>query len=207
MIHVQFITNESERYSHEQSAAIALKGGCKWIQLRMKDYTQDERKNVALKVSKLCKEYKAIFIIDDDVELAKEIEADGVHLGKKDMPINQARQILGQGMIIGATANKFEDIIIAKQMGADYIGLGPFRFTKTKKELSPIIGIEGYREIMKQVRQSEIKIPVVAIGGISKEDVPALMNTGINGIAISGAILQAEDGEKEMRSFLNITTE
>ncbi len=207
MIPVQFITNESERYSYEQSAAIALKGGCKWIQLRMKDYTQDERKNVALKVSKLCKEHKAIFIIDDDVELAKEIEADGVHLGKKDMPINQARQILGQGMIIGATANKFEDIIIAKQMGADYIGLGPFRFTKTKKELSPIIGIEGYREIMKQVRLSEIKIPVVAIGGISKEDVPALMNTGINGIAISGAILQAEDGEKEMRSFLNITTE
>lgn len=139
--------------------------------------------------------------------MAKEIEADGVHLGKKDMPINLARQILGQGMIIGATANKFEDIIIAKQMGADYIGLGPFRFTRTKKELSPIIGIEGYMEIMKQVRQSEIKIPVVAIGGISKEDVPALMNTGINGVAISGAILQAEDGEKEMRSFLNITTE
>lgn len=207
MIPVQFITNASERYSHEQSAAIALKGGCKWIQLRMKDYTQDERKNAALKVSKLCKEYKAILIIDDDVELAKEIEADGVHLGKKDMPVNLARQILGQGMIIGATANKFEDIIIAKQMGADYIGLGPFRFTRTKKELSPIIGIEGYMEIMKQVRQSEIKIPVVAIGGISKEDVPALMNTGINGVAISGAILQAEDGEKEMRSFLNITTE
>lgn len=207
MIPVQFITNSSERYTYEQSAALALQGGCKWIQLRMKDSLAEEKKEVAINVLKLCKEHDAVLIIDDDVELAKEISADGVHLGKKDMPVSEARQILGQGMIIGATANTFEDIVIAKQSGADYIGLGPFRFTTTKKGLSPILGLDGYKTIMKKMDEASIDIPVVAIGGITKEDVPQIIRTGVNGIAISGAVLRAEDGAKEMESFLNITIE
>ena len=207
MIPVQFITNLSERYTHEQSAALALQGGCKWVQLRMKDSPAEEKKEVAINVLKLCKEHDAVLIIDDDVELAKEINADGVHLGKKDMPVSEARQILGQGMIIGATANTFEDIVIAKQSGADYIGLGPFRFTTTKKGLSPILGLDGYKTIMKKMDEASIDIPVVAIGGITKEDVPQIIRTGVNGIAISGAVLRAEDGAKEMESFLNITIE
>ncbi len=207
MIPVQFITNSSERYTHEQSAALALQGGCKWVQLRMKDSPAEEKKEVAINVLKLCKEHDAVLIIDDDVELAKEISADGVHLGKKDMPVSEARQILGQGMIIGATANTFEDIVIAKQSGADYIGLGPFRFTTTKKGLSPILGLDGYKTIMKKMDEASIDIPVVAIGGITKEDVPQIIRTGVNGIAISGAVLRAEDGAKEMESFLNITIE
>lgn len=207
MIPVQFITNPSERYTHEQSAALALQGGCKWIQLRMKDSPAEDKKEVAINVLKLCKEHDAVLIIDDDVELAKEINADGVHLGKKDMPVSEARQILGQGMIIGATANTFEDIVIAKQSGADYIGLGPFRFTTTKKGLSPILGLDGYKTIMKKMDEASIDIPVVAIGGITKEDVPQIIRTGVNGIAISGAVLRAEDGAKEMESFLNITIE
>lgn len=207
MIPVQFITNSSERYTYEQSAALALQGGCKWVQLRMKDSPAEEKKEVAINVLKLCKEHDAVLIIDDDVELAKEISADGVHLGKKDMPVSEARQILGQGMIIGATANTFEDIVIAKQSGADYIGLGPFRFTTTKKGLSPILGLDGYKTIMKKMDEASIDIPVVAIGGITKEDVPQIIRTGVNGIAISGAVLRAEDGAKEMESFLNITIE
>lgn len=207
MIPVQFITNSFERYTHEQSAALALQGGCKWVQLRMKDSPAEEKKEVAINVLKLCKEHDAVLIIDDDVELAKEINADGVHLGKKDMPVSEARQILGQGMIIGATANTFEDIVIAKQSGADYIGLGPFRFTTTKKGLSPILGLDGYKTIMKKMDEASIDIPVVAIGGITKEDVPQIIRTGVNGIAISGAVLRAEDGAKEMESFLNITIE
>ena len=173
----------------------------------MKDRKKKKKKEVAINVLKLCKEHDAVLIIDDDVELAKEINADGVHLGKKDMPVSEARQILGQGMIIGATANTFEDIVIAKQSGADYIGLGPFRFTTTKKGLSPILGLDGYKTIMKKMDEASIDIPVVAIGGITKEDVPQIIRTGVNGIAISGAVLRAEDGAKEMESFLNITIE
>ena len=207
MIKLQFITHYTDRYTYYDGARMALEGGCRWIQLRMKDKTEEEIKQEALRIQKLCRQYNATFIIDDHVNLVKELHADGVHLGKKDMPVSEARQILGQGMIIGATANTFEDIVIAKQSGADYIGLGPFRFTTTKKGLSPILGLDGYKTIMKKMDEASIDIPVVAIGGITKEDVPQIIRTGVNGIAISGAVLRAEDGAKEMESFLNITIE
>lgn len=205
MIPVQFITNSSEKRTHLQSAEMALRGGCKWIQLRMKDYPECRKRETAVQVLELCKKCKSVLIIDDDVILAKEIGADGVHLGKKDTPVNEARRILGQGMIIGATANTFDDIVSAKQSGADYIGLGPLRFTKTKKGLSPVLGLNGYKEIIKRMEQSSIDIPVVAVGGITLNDVSSLIQAGVNGIAVSGAILNAKDGAKEMEAFLNIT--
>lgn len=209
MIPVQFITNATERFTHEQGAAAALEGGCKWIQLRMKDCPEGsvKKKEIALSVADMCKEHRAILIIDDDVDLAMEIQADGVHLGKKDMPVAEARRILGEGMIIGATANTYDDILLAKQAGADYIGLGPFRFTTTKKGLSPILGLDGYESIIKKLHESSINVPIVAIGGITRTDVPQLLRTGVNGVAVSGAILRADNATKEMESFLNITTD
>ena len=100
MISLQFITHRTERYSYFESARMALEGGCKWIQLRMKDAPLDEVEAVALQLKPLCKEHEAILILDDHVELAKKLEVDGVHLGKKDMPIDQARQILGEAFIL-----------------------------------------------------------------------------------------------------------
>lgn len=136
MISLQFITHRTERYSYFESACMALEGGCKWIQLRMKDAPLDEVEAVALQLKPLCKEHEAILILDDHVELAKKLEVDGVHLGKKDMPIDQARQILGEAFIIGGTANTFEDVLLHYRAGADYLGIGPFRFTTTKQNLS-----------------------------------------------------------------------
>ena len=135
MISLQFITHRTERYSYFESARMALEGGCKWIQLRMKDAPLDEVEAVALQLKPLCKEHEAILILDDHVELAKKLEVDGVHLGKKDMPIDQARQILGEAFIIGGTANTFEDVLLHYRAGADYLGIGPFRFTTTKQNL------------------------------------------------------------------------
>ena len=111
MVSLQFITHQTERYSYLESARMALEGGCKWIQLRMKDALLEEVEAVALQLKPLCKEHEAILILDDHVELAKKLEVDGVHLGKKDMPIDQARQILGEAFIIGGTANTFEDVV------------------------------------------------------------------------------------------------
>lgn len=142
MISLQFITHRTERYSYFESACMALEGGCKWIQLRMKDAPLDEVEAVALQLKPLCKEHEAILILDDHVELAKKLEVDGVHLGKKDMPIDQARQILGEAFIIGGTANTFEDVLLHYRAGADYLGIGPFRFTTTKQNLSPVLGLE-----------------------------------------------------------------
>lgn len=202
---LQFISHYTDRYSYLDSIRMALAGGCRWVQLRMKDATDDEIRPVALEAQKLCKEAGATFIIDDHVELVKEIQADGVHLGKMDMPIADARKILGEDFIIGGTANIFEDVKSHYEAGANYIGCGPFRFTTTKKKLSPVLGLDGYRQIVSQMRQAGISLPIVAIGGITAEDIPDIMQTGVTGIALSGTVLRAADPVAEMRRLIEIT--
>ena len=142
---VQFITHYTEKYSYLDSARMALKGGCRWIQLRMKDAGKEEIVSVAMELRNLCNDCGAIFIIDDHVELVREIGADGVHLGKNDMSVAEARRILGDEYIIGGTANTYEDVKKHWLDGVNYIGCGPFRYTTTKQKLSPILGLERYK--------------------------------------------------------------
>ena len=201
---VQFISHYSERYSYLDSIQLALEGGCRWIQLRMKDALDEEVRPIAIEAQKLCRHYNATFIIDDRVALVRELGADGVHLGKNDMPIREARQILGPDYIIGGTANTFEDAKAHYEASADYIGCGPFRFTTTKQKLAPVLGLDGYRQIIQQMRAANITIPVVAIGGITKDDIPAILQTGITGIALSGTVLRANDPIAEMKHIINI---
>ncbi|MBO4482937.1 MAG: thiamine phosphate synthase [Prevotella sp.] len=196
---IQFISHYNDRYSYLDSIRLALEGGCRWIQLRMKDATEEEILPVALEAQRMCKEVGATFIIDDHVELVKRIKADGVHLGKNDMPIAEARKMLGDDFIIGGTANTFEDVRAHYEAGANYIGCGPFRFTTTKKGLSPILGLEGYISICSQMKAEGIDLPIVAIGGITAEDIPMIMQTGVTGIALSGAVLNADDPVAEMK--------
>lgn len=199
---LQFITHYTERYTYLDSVRIALEGGCRWIQLRMKEASPEEILPIALEALALCRKYNATFIIDDHVEIAKQIKADGVHLGKLDMPITEARKTLGKDFIIGGTANTFEDIQMLYKDGADYIGCGPFRYTTTKKNLSPVLGLEGYCHIISQMKKTNIHLPIVAIGGITPKDIPSLMETGITGIALSGSILRAERPIDEMKETI-----
>jgi len=203
---LQFITHRTERFDEFESAKIALEGGCRWIQLRMKEVALEEIKEVALRLKPLCKSYNAVFLLNDHVELCKEIGADGVHLGKTDMNPLTARQLLGNDFIIGGTCNTFEDIENLRDSHVDYIGLGPFRFTKTKQNLSPVLGIDGYQNIVNQCKTLNITLPIVAIGGIFAEDVSPLLQTGISGIAVSSAILQAENPVAETRRILSFIT-
>lgn len=203
MVPVQFITHQTDSISYKESALLALDGGCKWIQLRMKGATDGEAEPIALELLDECHKRGATFILDDRVELCKKIGADGVHLGKNDMPVNEARELLGHDFIIGGTANTFDDIKRLRALSADYIGCGPFRFTRTKENLAPVIGLDGYRSIIEQMRQELVRIPVCAIGGIELADVPALLNAGVQGVAVSGAILRADNPAEMMRSFLN----
>ena len=200
---LQFITHPSERYSIVEQVKMVLEGGCKWIQLRMKEATDEEVKAVAEELIPLCKDADAILVIDDRVELVKEMEVTGVHLGKKDMPVAEARNLLEGGPIIGATANTAGDIFALKGIDVDYVGLGPFRHTTTKENLSPILGLEGYRKIMKEIREAGVQLPVVAIGGITLEDIDDVMATGVNGVAISGAIINAENPIEYTKAILN----
>ena len=159
---------------------------------------------VAIQVKAMCKELGATFIIDDHVGLVKEIGADGVHLGKNDMPIADARKLRGKDFIIGATANTIDDVRVNYAAGADYIGCGPFRFTETKKNLSPVLGLEGYKDILRCMKEENINIPVVAIGGITAEDIPQIKQAGVDGIALSGSVLNASEPVTEMRKLIEI---
>lgn len=201
---LQFITHHTERYDEVSAAEAVLRGGCRWIQLRMKDAPAQAVVEAGRTIGEMCRNVGATFILDDHVELVVELQADGVHLGKNDMPVEQARRILGSDRIIGATANTFDDIRHAAAAGADYIGLGPFRFTATKRNLSPVIGIDGYRTIMERCRQEGISLPIVAIGGIVARDIEAIMSSGIGGIALSGALLQAPDTTEETQKIISI---
>ena len=202
---VQFITHYTERYSYIDSARLALEGGCKWVQLRMKDADREQIYNTALQVKVLCQQYGATFIIDDHVELAKAVGADGVHLGKMDMPIAEARKLLGDKFLIGGTANTFQDVKNHYEAGADYIGCGPLRYTSTKSNLSPILGYDGYRKIIEQMQDAQIDIPIVAIGGIVETDIAKLMQIGLDSIALSSSILRAENPIKEMNNIIKLT--
>lgn len=201
---LQFISHYTDRYTYLDSIGMALQGGCRWIQLRMKDATDDEMRPTALEAQRMCRDMGATFIIDDHVELVRELHADGVHLGKKDMPIAEARALLGKDYIIGGTANTFDDIVAHHRDGADYIGCGPFRFTTTKKGLAPVLGLEGYRDITRRMREAAITLPIVAIGGITANDIPDIIQTGVTGIALSGTVLRATDPVKEMSLVVSL---
>lgn len=200
---LQFITNPVEGRSVVEGARVALEGGCRWIQLRHKDASAETLRKEGEEILRLCHEYKAVFIVDDHVQLALELGADGVHLGQNDMPVDRARRILGPGKIIGATANTYGQLAAAAANGADYAGVGPFRFTTTKKNLSPVLGLDGYKSIISRKIDAGIRIPIVAIGGITAEDIPGIMATGVDGIAASGVITNAGNPAVTTGEILN----
>lgn len=204
---IQFISHFNNRFDYVDGVRMALEGGCRWIQLRMKDALDEDFVRVAEKVSPMIRKYGAKFILDDRVHLVRQLGADGVHLGHNDMSPDEARVILGRESIIGGTANTLDDIVNLHEKGVDYIGCGPFRFTTTKKKLAPVIGLEGYREILSGMSRRGINLPLVAIGGITADDVCDVMRTGVSGIALSGAVLTADNPAEEMKKIIKLTTE
>ncbi len=189
-----------------EQAEQACSAGADWIQLRLKNKSYEDWKVIALETQTVCRSYQARLIMNDNVHLAGEIGSDGLHLGKEDMPVLEARKLLGNEIIIGGTANTLEDILMHHQSGASYIGLGPFRFTTTKEKLSPVLGLAGYTSLMTALQQQSVTIPVIAIGGITIEDVPDLLKTGIHGIAVSSAITLAPDPAAQTRLFIQSCT-
>ena len=202
---LQFITHSTDGRDTLWGARAAIEGGCRWVQLRMKDATDEEVLAIGRQLSEVCHANGVTLIIDDRVHLVDTLNADGVHLGKNDMPVGEARKILGPCKIIGATANTIEDAFHAVEEGADYLGIGPFRFTTTKKKLSPVLGLDGLTAIMTRLREVS-EIPVVAIGGITEADIQGIMKTGVTGVALSGVILNAVDPADTTRKILNLLT-
>ncbi len=194
-----YLTQDVKSYTHAELAETACENGVKWVQLRLKNITYEEWLKTASETLEICKKHNAKLIINDNVEIALKIGADGVHLGANDMEPNKAREILGAGPIIGATANTVEDIIRLSEMKVDYIGIGPYRFTATKQTLSPVLGIKGLKNL---VAANIYKIPLIAIGGITPEDVEEILSAGIYGIAASSAINLAPNKTEATSNFL-----
>lgn len=187
---LHYISQENE-LSHEENIKAACDAGVKWVQLRVKSKSLDEIEEIAYRSQEICQTYKATFIVNDHVKVAKKVGAGGVHLGKKDMSPVDAKKYLPEKMIIGGTANTFEDIQRLATTGVDYIGLGPFRFTNTKEKLSPILGLGGYAQIMTLCNEHNINIPVIAIGGIQTSDIQSILNSGVKGVAVASLINNA----------------
>lgn len=201
---LQYITQKGTFEDIEKEVRQFLTGGGDWVQLRMKDASLDEFTRVAFRVKELCYAFNATFIINDNVEVALRCSADGVHLGKSDIPTSEARRIMGNKPIIGRTANAVRDIEILSGQKVDYIGLGPYKYTETKKNIAEVLGLEGYKRIMGELYADGVPHPpVVAIGSVTKDDIPLLMSIeGVHGIAVSGAIAKADDPMRETMSFV-----
>ncbi|HEX6426647.1 MAG TPA: thiamine phosphate synthase [Niastella sp.] len=198
-----FISQQTATKTHVSAIEEALQAGCRLVQLRVKNQSEEVVLEQAKAAKDLCDRYNAKLIVNDFPHVAKTVGAWGIHVGLQDLPVAEVRAIVGDQMIIGGTANTFEHIQQRVNEGVNYIGLGPFRFTTTKEKLSPVLGLEGYQRIMDQMKTAGIQMPVVAIGGIQPDDIPGLKEAGVFGVAISGAITNAVDKEAEVK-MINI---
>lgn len=179
----------------------ALRGGVTLLQLREKDKSTREYISVAEKVHELTKKYNVPLLIDDRIDVALAMGAEGVHLGQSDMPFGTARRILGDGFIIGATAKTVQQAKEAYEQGADYLGVGAIYPTTTKVK-TVLTSVETLRDICRAV-----PIPVNAIGGLNKDNISVLKNTGISGICVVSAIMKAIDPQKAAETLMNSAKE
>ncbi len=191
---LHYISQGHAPEAHLENIQKACTYGTELVQLRLKNYSEDIVLKTAEQAREITTHFQTRLIINDQYKIAKAVKADGVHLGKTDTCPAEAREYLGKWYLIGGTANTVEDCENLIKKSVDYIGLGPFRFTKTKDNLSPILGLEGYRAILDVLKSST---PIIAIGGIIESDIPELLKTGVHGVAMSGAIT---------KDFNNIST-
>lgn len=201
---LHFISQETPDLTHLESIEKACNAGVDWVQLRVKNKSVEEIIAIAKQAKLICDKFEVKLIINDHPEIAKEVNAYGLHLGKEDMAVADARKIVGDKMIIGGTANTVEDIISHANNGADYIGLGPFRFTRTKAKLSPFLGLNGYDQIITEIKRLKIDLPIIAIGGIERGDISAIIETGVYGVAVSSLIAFADDPNKEVSGIIDV---
>lgn len=204
---IHYISQTGPQGDHLKSISAVLLAGAKWVQLRVKNTDEEKLIRMAEEALGLCNQYGAKLIINDLPGIASKIGSHGVHLGLEDMSVAAARSILGPDKIIGGTANTFEQVVQRIEEGVDYVGVGPFRFTTTKEKLSPILGAEGFREIVKKIKALNLTIPIIAIGGIEVEDVSQIMNTGVYGVAVSGALTNQPNialSYKQIQKEINI---
>jgi thiamine-phosphate pyrophosphorylase len=193
------LTQDALPWSHAEQARRLCAGGARWVQLRMKDAPSDRWLATAREVVRICHDFSAICIVNDNVEIALASGADGVHLGKLDQEWRAARTLLGPEKILGGTINNLEDVERAKAAGClDYVGVGPWRFTSNKKNLAPLLGQSGVQRLIKALGN----LPAWIIGGVEIADVPTARSVGAAGVAVSSALYRDGQIETHVKNFL-----
>lgn len=182
---LHYISQGETAEEHLGNIQKACASGVELVQLRMKNFSEEVVLETAKKAREITGHFQTRLIINDHYKIAKEVKADGVHLGKSDACATEVRGYLYGWQLIGGTANTLEDCQTLINKKVDYIGLGPFRFTNTKENLSPVLGEKGYSTILEVLKTD---IPVIAVGGITQYDILDIMITGVYGVAISGEI-------------------
>ncbi len=185
-----------------KDANSAIRAGVKIIQYREKEKDTKYMIEEATKIKEVCKENNTLFLINDRVDVALAVDADGVHLGREDMPYNIARNLLGKQRIIGLTIHNLEEAIEAENIGADYIGVSPIFETKTKPDAGKPSGLQLLIDL-----KENIKIPYVAIGGINEYNIKNVLDTGTRAVAIISAIITKDNVEEECKKFRRIILE
>ncbi len=192
-------TTVQQRFSHLELAELAMRGGANIIQLRDKHLPAKELFALAVAMRTLTLAFGTLFIVNDRADIALAANADGVHLGQTDLPIPAARKILGKDKIIGGTASTLEEALAVEREGADYIGFGHIFPTMSKEKPTPPRGLEHLREVV-----CAVKIPVMAIGGITVENAESVLKTGAQSLAVISAVATAESPERAAAQFVSI---
>lgn len=190
-----------DRQSLREQVESALKGGATCIQLREKELSNEDFLAEAMEISALCRQYGIPFLVNDNVEVAIRCKADGIHIGQEDAAAAQVRRQLGPDRIIGVSAHTVEEALAAVKSGADYLGCGAMFSSSTKRDIK-LLPKETLREIC-----TAVDVPVVAIGGITKENLPQLAGSGVSGVALVSAIFSAGDIESECRLLRRMSEE
>ena len=201
---VHFITPDRPSDYHVGVVEKACWGGVRWVQLRVKGREFKEWCALAEEVRGVCRNYGAVFVVNDSPEVAAAVGADGVHVGDADTSPATAREILGAGKIIGATANTAARALEHAAAGVDYIGVGPYRFTSTKRDLKPVLDSAGVAAITRALREAGFQTPVIVVGGVVAEDAEAIRGAGAHGVAVSGGIAAAHDVMAAARGFVRV---
>ncbi len=200
---LHYLTQDVPGFSHTSQVQMACEAGIRWIQLRIKNSPYQEWLKIAEEVRMITMKFNTTLIINDNPSIAKNVEADGVHLGRNDMSVNDARNMLGDEFIIGLSAHSLKELIESRGASIDYVGLGPFHFTQTKNELDPVLGLQKFRERIAEARLQGSPKPIIAIGGIKLNDVENLFNAGADGVAVSSAINLSPAPADAMAQFID----
>jgi len=201
---LQFITHDIDTLTHIEQAQIACEAGAKWIQYRCLTKDDEALLKDINAIAEICDDWGATLIVTNHIHLNRKADIQGFHIEDMDADFTALREQLGEDITIGGSSNTVEGLIRLAAEGADYAGCGPFSHTNTKPNNSPWLGLQGYKDVIAVLKEKEIDLPVLAVGGVKLNDVDALMETGIFGIAVSSAINQAENMKHAYQDFYDL---